>query len=174
VQAQILDLLADKQRERDMAMVLVTHDLGVVAGRTDETIVMYAGRVVEQAPTTDLFEGMRMPYTEALMQSIPRMDEPSHTPLLAIEGMPPDLTRPTRGCAFAPRCPYVRDRCREEAPPLRTDATVGSGHQFACWFPVGVEGARPSGRRKASVAALAPRKPAASGSAAGATRKAKA
>ena len=134
VQAQILDLLASQQRERAMAMILVTHDLGVVAGRTDEIAVMYAGRIVEQAPTTELFAHTRMPYTEALMRSIPRLSDPSHTRLRAIPGRPPDLSAPIVGCPFSPRCPYAQDRCRSEVPPMRT---AGTGHTFACWYPVG-------------------------------------
>ena len=140
VQAQILDLLQKQQRERFMAMVLVTHDLGVVAGRTDEIIVMYAGRVVEKAQTYDLFHDMKMPYTEALLQSIPRVTNPSHTRLQAISGRPPDLVNLPRGCKFAARCPYVQDKCREEEPPLM--AAADPGHEFRCWFPVGTpEGA---------------------------------
>jgi oligopeptide/dipeptide ABC transporter ATP-binding protein len=102
VQAQILDLLAREQRRRRMAMILINHDLGVVAGRTDEVAVMYAGRVVERAPTPILFKAMRMPYTQALIAAIPRLDAPPHTPLKAISGLPPDLTPPSQGCAFAP------------------------------------------------------------------------
>ena len=97
VQAQILDLLGQLQRDRDMAMILVTHDLGVVATRTDEIIVMYAGNVVERAPTNVLFKSMAMPYTEALLKSTPRIAEPSHTRLTAIEGRPPDLLNPPAG-----------------------------------------------------------------------------
>jgi peptide/nickel transport system ATP-binding protein len=135
VQAQILDLLQKQQRERFMAMVLVTHDLGVVAGRTDEIIVMYAGRVVEKAQTYDLFHDMKMPYTEALLKSIPRVTNRSHTRLQAISGRPPDLVNLPNGCKFAPRCPYAQDRCREEEPPLM--AAADPGHEFRCWFPVG-------------------------------------
>ena len=153
VQAQILDLLASQQRERAMAMILVTHDLGVVASRTDEIAVMYAGRIVEHATTTDLFAHTRMPYTEALMRSIPRVSEPSHTRLRAIPGRPPDLAAVIPGCPFAPRCPYVQERCRTEAPPMRT---AGAGHTFACWYPVG----SPEGEQ-ALVRNLAARLPAA-------------
>ena len=134
VQAQILDLLSDQQRERSMAMVLVTHDLGVVANRTDEIVVMYAGRVVERAATRELFEHTRMPYTEALLLSIPRLTDPSHVRLQAIPGRPPDLVDAPKGCKFAPRCPYVQSRCEQEEPPLRT---AGPGHLFRCWYPVG-------------------------------------
>ena len=99
-----------------MAMILVTHDLGVVAGRADDIAVMYAGRIVEKAPTATLFAEMRHPYTEALLQSIPKLEMPSHTRLQAIGGRPPDLVNPPAGCKFAPRCPYAQDRCREEDP----------------------------------------------------------
>ncbi len=136
VQAQILDLLNEQQAERHMAMVLVTHDLGVVAGRTDEIAVMYGGKVVEQAPTADLFANVRMPYTEALLGSIPKIDQPSHTRLLAIGGRPPDLVNPPTGCNFAPRCSYAQDRCYAEEPPLVEDTP---GHLYRCWFPVGSE-----------------------------------
>ncbi|HVB91051.1 MAG TPA: ABC transporter ATP-binding protein [Acidimicrobiales bacterium] len=136
VQAQILDLLSSLQHERQMAMILVTHDLGVVATRTDEILVMYAGHVVERAPTATLFSQMSRPYTEALVKSIPRLDQPSHTRLLAIEGRPPDLLTPPTGCPFAPRCPYAQGKCHEEKPPL----VAGSlpGHSYACWFPLPV------------------------------------
>jgi peptide/nickel transport system ATP-binding protein len=135
VQAQILDLLADQQRDRNMSMMLVTHDLGVVAGRTDEIAVMYAGRIVERAPTRVLFAEMKMPYTEALVKSIPKLENPSHTKLEIIGGRPPDLIRPPAGCKFAPRCPYARERCKVEEPPLVEAETPG--HEYACWYPVG-------------------------------------
>ncbi|MEI7859904.1 MAG: ABC transporter ATP-binding protein [Acidimicrobiales bacterium] len=134
VQAQILDLLADLQRERHMAVILVTHDLGVVAGRADDIIVMYAGRIVERAPTRTLFADTKMPYTKALMDSIPRLADPSGARLNAIGGRPPDLIHPPTGCRFSPRCQYAQDKCREIEPPLRT---VGSpDHLFACWYPL--------------------------------------
>jgi oligopeptide/dipeptide ABC transporter ATP-binding protein len=117
-----------------MGMVLVTHDLGVVATRTDEIIVMYAGNVVERAPTDVLFSRMAMPYTEALLHSIPRIGNPSHTRLVAIEGRPPDLISPPAGCPFAPRCPYVQDKCRQEKPPLVQGSVPG--HSYACWYPL--------------------------------------
>jgi oligopeptide/dipeptide ABC transporter ATP-binding protein len=134
VQAQILDLLAELQRERHMAVILVTHDLGVVASRTDHILVMYAGRIVEQASTHTLFSDTHMPYTRALMDSIPRLSESSGTRLRAIAGRPPDLIHPPPGCRFAPRCPYAQDKCRESEPPLRTAGTPD--HLFACWFPL--------------------------------------
>ncbi|MEM8621230.1 MAG: ABC transporter ATP-binding protein [Actinomycetota bacterium] len=135
VQHQILNLLAEQQRDRAMAMVLVTHDLGVVAGRTDDIVVMYAGRVVETAPTDVLFSELRHPYTQGLLWSIPRTTQPKHTRLNAITGRPPDLINPPPGCKFAPRCPYAQDRCREEVPELRASGT--RGHSFACHYPVG-------------------------------------
>ncbi|MFM8236825.1 MAG: ABC transporter ATP-binding protein [Actinomycetota bacterium] len=135
VQAQILDLLASQQRERYMAVVLVTHDLGVVAGRTDEIAVMYAGRIVERAPTPVLFRETRHPYTEALMKSIPRLDQPSHTRLDAISGRPPDLVNLPTGCRFAARCPYAQPKCVAEDPELVAGDT--SGHLYRCFFPVG-------------------------------------
>jgi oligopeptide/dipeptide ABC transporter ATP-binding protein len=134
VQAQILNLLAQQQRERHMAMILVTHDLGVVAGRADEIAVMYAGQIVEKAPTRTLFASMHMPYTEALMKSIPKLDQPSHTKLDIIAGRPPDLVNPPKGCKFAPRCPYTQQRCLDEEPPLVEAETPG--HYYKCWFPV--------------------------------------
>jgi oligopeptide/dipeptide ABC transporter ATP-binding protein len=135
VQKQILNLLGDLQRQRQMAMIFITHDLGVVSGRTDDTAVMYAGRVVEKAPTRALFANMKMPYTEALMKSIPRLENDSHSRLLAITGRPPSLINLPPGCRFAPRCIYAQERCREEEPPL-IDAEE-PGHQYRCWFPVG-------------------------------------
>jgi oligopeptide/dipeptide ABC transporter ATP-binding protein len=134
VQAQILDLLEELQRERHMAVILVTHDLGVVASRADEIVVMYAGRIVERAPTHTLFGDTRMPYTRALMDSIPRLSDPSGARLTAITGRPPDLIHPPKGCRFAPRCPYAQDKCREQDPPLRTAGSPD--HLFACWFPL--------------------------------------
>lgn len=134
VQAQVLDVLGTQQAERSMAMILVTHDLGVVATRADAIAVMYAGRVVESASTAVIFDSAKMPYTEALMRSIPRLDAPPGTRLAAIPGRPPDLTAVSTGCAFAPRCAYVTDRCIHEAPPLTEGAP---GHYHACWNPVG-------------------------------------
>jgi peptide/nickel transport system ATP-binding protein len=135
VQAQILSLIGEQRRERNMALILVTHDLGVVAGHTDQIYVMYAGKVVERAPTTTLFADMKMPYTEALMESIPALDAPSHSRLRTIPGRPPDLVNPPRGCRFAPRCAYARDRCLVEEPKLEDADTPD--HQFACFYPVG-------------------------------------
>ncbi|WP_116998636.1 ABC transporter ATP-binding protein [Desertimonas flava] len=135
VQADILNLLQDQQTERFMTMVLVTHDLGVVAGRTDEIAVMYAGRIVEQAPTTVLFSSMRHPYSEALLRSIPKIEDPSHTRLRVITGRPPDLVAPPPGCKFAPRCPYAQPQCEIDEPTLQEASSTG--HRFACHLPLG-------------------------------------
>jgi peptide/nickel transport system ATP-binding protein len=135
VQAQILDLLARERSRRNMAMMLITHDLGIVAGRTDAVVVMYAGRVMERAATRALFKQMRHPYTEALLAAIPRVEDAPHTPLAAIAGNPPDPTRPSPGCPFAPRCRHGRADCREAMPGL---ADAGHDHQFACWHPLAV------------------------------------
>jgi peptide/nickel transport system ATP-binding protein len=140
VQHQILNLLAQQQRDRYMAMILVTHDLGVVATRADEIAVMYAGKIVEKAPTDVLFANMRHPYTESLLLSIPKTSQPKHTRLHAITGRPPDLVDPPPGCKFAPRCPYAQPKCHEDEPVL----AVGPGqrHLFACHFPVGTDAAK--------------------------------
>jgi peptide/nickel transport system ATP-binding protein len=135
VQAQILDLLARQRQQRRMAMVLITHDLGIVAGRTDDVAVMYAGRIVECAPTPVLFKQIRSPYTEALMAAIPKLRSPPHTKLSAIIGAPPDPTRLPPGCAFHLRCRYAQEHCRGEVPALC--ASDAGGHQYACWFPLG-------------------------------------
>ncbi len=135
VQAQILELIAEQRKDRNMSVILVTHDLGVVAGHTDEIAVMYGGRLVEKAPTKTLFANMKMPYTMSLMRSIPKIEDPSHTRLLTIPGRPPDLVHPPKGCRFAPRCAYVRDKCRTDDPPLVTAETAD--HVYACWYPVG-------------------------------------
>jgi oligopeptide/dipeptide ABC transporter ATP-binding protein len=135
VQAQILALIGEQRRQRNMGVVLVTHDLGVVAGHTDQVVVMYAGRVVERAPTATLFADVKMPYTEALLQSIPTLADAPHTRQRTIPGRPPDPLDPQPGCPFAPRCQYARERCRIEAPPLVPAETPD--HDYACWYPVG-------------------------------------
>jgi peptide/nickel transport system ATP-binding protein len=137
IQKQILDLLEVQKRERAMGMILITHDLGVVAGRTDRIAVMYAGRVVERGPTRVLFHDRRHPYTEGLLRSIPRMSNPGHSRLQVIPGRPPDLVALPEACAFAPRCRYAQARCLEEQPPL---IDVGQGHEHACFYPVGSPG----------------------------------
>jgi peptide/nickel transport system ATP-binding protein len=153
VQKQILDLLSRLQRERGMAMILITHDLGIVSGRANRVAVMYAGRLVETAPTRRLFAAVRHPYTEALLRSSPRIDAPSHTRLQAISGRPPDLANPPPGCRFAPRCPHATDRCREEQPALRE---AEAGHLVACHHPVEVRDRGLEERAKRGAAAPQP------------------
>ena len=134
VQAQVLELLSELRERLGMAMVIVTHDLGVVAGHTDKIAVMYGGEIVEMATTPDLFANTKMPYTEALMESIPRLDRKRGDRLPTIPGSPPDPIAARTGCGFAPRCRYATDKCRTEHPEL-TDA--GNGHMYRCFFPLG-------------------------------------
>jgi oligopeptide transport system ATP-binding protein len=129
IQAQILELIHDLQRDLGMALMLITHDLGVVAGLADRIQVMYAGRIVEQADARAAFFEAAHPYTRGLLASIPRLDQPRPERLVPIDGTAPDLAFTIEGCAFAPRCPRVHDACREQ-PPLRD---VGANHQAACW-----------------------------------------
>jgi peptide/nickel transport system ATP-binding protein len=134
VQAQILDLIARLQRELNMGVVLITHDLGVVAEVTDEIVVMYAGEIVEQADTNTLFNSPEHPYTWGLLQSIPRLDRPRDEELIPIPGSPPSLISPPSGCSFHPRCPYVRERHKRVEPaldPVPEDPT----HRVACLLP---------------------------------------
>ena len=131
-QAQIMDLLLDLQAQLGMALILISHDLGLAASYTDDVIVMYAGGIVEQAATRRLFSAVRMPYTKALLDAVPRLERPPHSPLPVIGGRPPDTGALPPGCPFAPRCPSAADRCRQQAPPL---AEHEPGHRWACWFP---------------------------------------
>jgi oligopeptide/dipeptide ABC transporter ATP-binding protein len=133
IQAQILAVLDDLRDRLGMATLLVTHDMGVVAGRTNRINVMYAGRLVETAPTEELFSAMRHPYTQALLGSIPRLEQDNTKALISIPGIPPDLTNPPIGCRFAPRCPRATAQCLREEPPL---TGVDPGHLFSCWNPV--------------------------------------
>lgn len=139
VQAEILDLLARQTTERHMAMILITHDLGVVAGRTDDVAVMYAGKVVERGTTGQLFSDMRMPYTEALLKSIPRLTDPPHKELATVGGRPPSLIQPPKGCRFSARCPYSEAACDASEPQL--ERARDEGHFFACHKPLGGEAA---------------------------------
>ena len=133
IQAQILALLHDLKDRLGMAMLLITHDMGVIAGHADRVQVMYAGRMVEATDTGTLFRHMRHPYTHALLASIPRLDQDSKQRLLTIGGLPPDLADPPPGCRFAPRCSRATDRCRTDEPPLTGET---SAHLFSCWHPV--------------------------------------
>jgi peptide/nickel transport system ATP-binding protein len=133
IQAQILTLLDELKDRLGMAMLLITHDMGVIAGHVDRVSVMYAGRLVEETETTTLFSRMHHPYTRALLASIPRLSQDAAKRLPSIPGVPPDLTSPPAGCRFAPRCSSADDKCRAEEPPL---TGVSLGHGFACWHPV--------------------------------------
>jgi peptide/nickel transport system ATP-binding protein len=139
IQAQILSLLDNLKREFKMAILLITHDLGVIAGRADRVAVMYAGKIVEEAGIEELFSEVRHPYTEALLQSIPKVDQDQSQPLYSIPGLPPDLSNPPAGCRFNPRCRYATNECKTFEPMLDGDE---SAHVYACYHPVG--GARPS------------------------------
>jgi peptide/nickel transport system ATP-binding protein len=162
IQAQILKLLDDLKTRLGMAMLLITHDMGVIAGHADRVNVMYAGRIVETAETDNLFTHMHHPYTQALLASIPRLSQDAGQRLLNIPGLPPDLTNPPEGCRFAPRCSKATDKCRSEEPPLTGEA---GDHLFACWHPVdgpiaAVNGSKTATRvttdRPAAVAATGP------------------
>ncbi len=134
VQKHILDLLGELQRERGMSMILITHDLGVAGGRADQIAVMYAGRIMEEAPASTIFSSMRHPYTEALFESIPSVSDPSHTRLTPIPGRPPDLLNLPTGCRYAARCRYAQVSCTEALPSLES---IGTNHSVACYLPVG-------------------------------------
>jgi oligopeptide/dipeptide ABC transporter ATP-binding protein len=136
-QAKIMELLADLQEQFNMAVIMISHNLGLAASYADEVIVMYGGLVVEHADTKTLFAHVRMPYTKLLLEATPRLDRAAHDILPAMSsGPPPDLRHLKPGCSFEPRCPQAQDRCREAAPPLVTD---DKGHGYACWFPVAME-----------------------------------
>ena len=147
VQKSILDLLDELRVERKMSMILITHDLGVARGRADRVGVMYAGRLMEVASTSELFSDMRHPYTQALLQSIPNPAMRSHSRLQPIPGRPPNLLDPPVGCAFAARCRHARPDCLEQKPPLTGadgrrvdgDARGEERHRWACFHPVGTD-----------------------------------
>jgi peptide/nickel transport system ATP-binding protein len=132
IQSQILRLLDELKERLEMGMLLITHDMGVIAGRADRVMVMYAGQIVESADTAGIFTGKRHPYTEALLESIPRLDNDNRRVLYSIPGSPPDLAHPSPACRFAPRCRHAQKRCHDEQPHLSADA----GHAFACFFPI--------------------------------------
>jgi oligopeptide/dipeptide ABC transporter ATP-binding protein len=130
IQAQILELMRDLSRRLGVAMLIITHNLGVVARYADRVNVMYAGRIIEQGAAAEIYGNPRHPYTLGLLRSVPRLDEPRRARLDPIQGQPPDLTRLPPGCAFAPRCAYRVERCAAEVPPLEE---VAPGHTSACW-----------------------------------------
>jgi oligopeptide transport system ATP-binding protein len=131
IQAQILDLIRQMRSELGMSLILITHDLGVVAGMCEWIIVMYAGRIVEEAEAASLFRNPTHPYAVGLLQSVPRLDEEEKEKLLPITGQPPDLTQLPPGCSFEPRCPIGKDLCKEKPPELRLRP---SGGRVACHF----------------------------------------
>jgi oligopeptide/dipeptide ABC transporter ATP-binding protein len=133
IQAQILDLLRELVADRDTALIMITHDLGVVAGMCERVHVMYGGMVMETGAAEDVFRSPRHPYTLGLLQSVPRLDTPRGRKLHPIEGAPRDMLRPPAACPFAPRCAYEVDMSRREVPPL---IEVAPGHKVACFNPV--------------------------------------
>ncbi len=149
IQAQILDLIDNLRSELNMGVLLITHDMGVIAGRADRVVVMYGGKKAEQAETNELFHRMRHPYAQALLASMPNLELASKHRLDSIAGLPPDLSKEIIGCRFAPRCAYATDQCRAEEPPL----SVEGDHEFACFHPV--SGPVPVEVRAAETAAAA-------------------
>jgi oligopeptide/dipeptide ABC transporter ATP-binding protein len=131
IQAQILELMKSLSRRLGVAVLMITHNLGVVARYADRVNVMYAGKIVERGTARELYANPRHPYTLGLLRSVPRLDEPRRAKLQPIQGQPPDLSRLPAGCSFAPRCAYTVDRCRAEQPPLET---VAPDHVSACWL----------------------------------------
>jgi oligopeptide transport system ATP-binding protein len=138
IQAQIVDLVKKLKEEIGMAIIWITHDLGVVAGLAERMIVMYAGFIVEEAEVRDLYAHPRHPYTIGLLGSLPRLDAGRPEKLTSIEGLPPDLIDLPKGCPFYARCSFRIDRCREENPRLEM---VGRNHKVACWVDVNGVGA---------------------------------
>jgi peptide/nickel transport system ATP-binding protein/oligopeptide transport system ATP-binding protein len=134
IQAQIIELIDRLKSDFDSAVIMITHDLGVVADIADEILVMYAGRVVERSATRDLFYDPQMPYTWGLLGSIPRLDRPRPERLYSIKGAPPSLINAPPGCKFRPRCPYAFEKCREE--PRLEQRTEAAGHLDRCWLDV--------------------------------------
>jgi len=149
IQAQILELMRSLTRESKTAVMLITHDLGVVAGMCERILVMYAGSIVEEASRRDVFYNPRHPYTMGLLASVPRLDRPRADRLPQIEGLPPDLSRLPSGCPFHPRCPFATDLCRQTTPRLRA-VDPGVGHRVACHYNLTPEAAAPD------VASLSP------------------
>jgi peptide/nickel transport system ATP-binding protein len=163
IQQQILELIDDLRQRLRMAVILVTHDLGVIAGSADRVAVMYAGTIAENASTRALFDQPRHPYTEALFQSLPNHAVAASEDLYSIPGTPPDLTRPVTGCRFAPRCRYARDECERAEPSLAGGSGgdgSGDGHAFACFFPVSPDAPALAGVPATPVAAANPANPA--------------
>jgi len=133
IQAQIIDLIKQLRRELGMSIIWITHDLGIVAGIADRVIVMYGGYIVEQAPVKELYANPKHPYTQGLLGSLPRLEERMAERLTNIKGQPPNLFSEPTSCPFAPRCPYVFERCLEENPALWP---ISSNHKVACWLEI--------------------------------------
>jgi oligopeptide/dipeptide ABC transporter ATP-binding protein len=131
IQAQILELMKALSRDRGIALIIITHNLGVVARYADRVNVMYAGRIVESGPAAEIYHEPRHPYTVALLRSVPRLDRPRQARLDPVEGQPPDLTRLDGGCAFRPRCRLADEGCAVARPPLTP--VGGEGHYAACF-----------------------------------------
>ena len=153
IQAQILELLATLSRQSGTAVILITHSLGIVARVCQRVAIMYAGKIVEEGRTDEIFANPRHPYTRDLLGAMPRLSQSRVIPLVAIEGRPPDLSEPIVGCAYAPRCQLAEDRCRDEYPPLTTDA---GGRKFACWVSAREGKLPPHGAPRIGVARATP------------------
>jgi peptide/nickel transport system ATP-binding protein len=153
IQKQILELIDDLRLRLQMSVMLVTHDLGVIAGRADRVAVMYAGEIAETTGTGTLFANPRHPYTEALFNALPDKAAEHHELLYSIPGAPPDLINPPLACAFAPRCRYAADRCRQEKPRLLGESP---GHRYACFYPVGETQRRGAAATAAAAPSAAP------------------
>jgi oligopeptide transport system ATP-binding protein len=132
IQAQIVELIKRLQKELRLAVIWISHDLGIIAGLAQTVNVMYAGYIVERGPVRDIYKAPRHPYTVGLLGSVPRLDEMGHGKLTSIPGRPPDMTRLAAGCPFAPRCRYVEDKCLVEMPPI-TPTEAGDAHTVRCW-----------------------------------------
>jgi oligopeptide/dipeptide ABC transporter ATP-binding protein len=130
IQAQILELMKELTKSMGVALIIITHNLGVVARYADRVNVMYAGKIIETGTAHDIYHNPKHPYTLALLKSVPRLDQPRQAKLDPVEGQPPDLAKLDEGCAFRPRCRFAADGCESSVPPL---ASVGSGHQAACF-----------------------------------------
>jgi oligopeptide transport system ATP-binding protein len=137
IQAQILDLMKQLQEDEGTAIIFITHDLGVVANTCHRVMVMYGGRIVEEASTADLFASPRHPYTMGLLHSAPRWDQDAESELEAIEGQPPDMISLPPGCAFEPRCPYREPSCAQQLPPLESSDEADDSRRHACLVDIG-------------------------------------
>jgi peptide/nickel transport system ATP-binding protein len=157
IQKQILELIDDLRRRLGMSVILVTHDLGVIAGRADRVAVMYAGKIVETTNTASLFASPRHPYSEALFNALPDKAAENRRRLYSIPGLPPDLINPPEACRFAPRCRYAADRCRSEEPRLLGE---DPGHLYACFYPVGTSAEQPKDEPAVTEGATASQPPA--------------